>query len=68
VDAEALLHIYSSFFSHSIKLYVPHRYKQCHCLAALPAKISVFNSHTQGSNSVISNNPDCITKITIFVQ
>jgi len=37
---EALLQIYSCFFSHSIKLYVAYRYQQCHCLAALPAKIS----------------------------
>ena len=37
---EALLQIYSCFFSHSIKLYVAYRYQQCHCLAALPAKIN----------------------------
>jgi len=29
--------------SHSIKLYVAYRYEKCHCLAALPPKISVFN-------------------------
>jgi len=54
---EALLKIYSCFFSHSMKLYVADRYQQCHCLAAIPGKISVFNSHMQGSHSVISNKP-----------
>jgi len=44
---EALLQIYSCFFSHSMKLYVADRYQQCHRLAALPAKISVFNSDMQ---------------------
>jgi len=44
---EALLQIYSCFFSHSMKLYVAYRYQQCHRLAALPAKISMFNSHMQ---------------------
>jgi len=34
----------------------------CHCLAALPAKMSVFNSHMQGSHSVISNKPRSYTK------
>jgi len=54
---EAVLQIYSYFFSHSIKLYVAYRYQQCHCLAALPAKMSVFNSHMQGFHSAISNKP-----------
>ena len=30
---------------------------ECHCLAALPAKVSVFSSHMHGSHSVISNKP-----------
>ena len=34
-----------------------YRCQQCHCLAALPAKMSVFNSHMQGSHSIISNKP-----------
>jgi len=51
------LQIYSYFFLHSIKLYVAYRYQQCHCLAALPAKLSAFNSHMQGYYSVISNKP-----------
>ena len=59
---EALLHIYSCFFLHSILPYVASRYQQCHCLAALPAKMSVFNSHVQGSYSVISNKPRLHTK------
>ena len=61
---EALLQIYSWFFSHSIKLYVAYSYQQHHCLAALPAKISVFNSHVEGSHSVISNTPSLHTKKT----
>jgi len=59
---KALLQIYSCFFSHSTKLYVVYRYQQCHCLAALPAKISVFNYHMQGSHSVVSNKPRLHTK------
>jgi len=39
-----------------------------HCLAALPAKISVFNSHMQGSLSVISNKSRLHTKKPIFLQ
>jgi len=54
---EARLQTYSYFFLHTIKLYVAYRYQQCHCLAALPAKLSVFNSHMQGYYSVISNTP-----------
>jgi len=27
----------------------PYRYQQCNCLAALPAKMSVFNSHMQAA-------------------
>jgi len=61
---EALLQIYSCFFSHSIKLYVAYRYEQCHCLAALPTKMSVFKSYIQGSHSVISNKPRLRTKKT----
>ena len=63
---EALLHIYSCFFLHSILPYVASRYQQCHCLAALPAKMSVFNSHVQGSYSVISNKPRLHTKINPY--
>jgi len=59
---EALLQIYSCFFSHSIKLCVAYGYQQCHCLIALPAKMSVFTSHMQGSHSVISNKPGLHTK------
>jgi len=33
-----------------------------HCLAALPAKMSMWNSHMQGSHSVISNEPRLHTK------
>ena len=36
-----------------MKLCVAYRYQQCHCLAALPAKMSVFNNHMQGSLSVV---------------
>jgi len=43
------------------------RYQQCHCLAALPAMVSVLNSHMHGSHSVISNKPRLHTKKTIFV-
>jgi len=42
---EALLEIYSCFFSHSIKLYVAYRYQQGHCLAVLSAKMCVQQSH-----------------------
>jgi len=45
------------FFSHSIEIYAAYRYQQCHRLAALPAKMSVFNSHMQDSHSVVSNKP-----------
>ena len=61
---EALQQINSCFFSHSIKLHVAYRYQQCHCLTALPAKMSLFNSHVQGSHSVISNKPRLHTKTT----
>jgi len=37
-----------------------------HCLAALPAKMSVFNSHMQGSHSVISNKFMLHTKINPY--
>jgi len=50
---EALLQIPLCFFSRSI--FMAYRYQRCHCLAALPAKMSVFNSHMQGSNTVISH-------------
>jgi len=43
-------------------------YQQCHCLTALPAKTSVFNSYMQGSYSVISNETTLYTKKNIFVQ
>jgi len=33
-----------------------YRDQQCHCLTALPTKMSVFNSHVQGSHSVILNH------------
>jgi len=61
---EVLLHIYSCFFSHSIKPYMTYRYQQCHCLTALPVKMSVCQdaSHVQGSHSVISNKPRLYTK------
>jgi len=39
-------------------------YQQCHSLTALPAKMSVFNSHVQGSHSVISNKHRLHTKKT----
>ena len=61
---EAMLQIYSCFFSHSMKLYVGYRYQQCHCLGALPAKMSVFNSHMQVSLSVLPNTPKLHTKET----
>jgi len=39
-----------------------YRYQQCHCLAPLPAKVSVFNSHMQGYHSAISTKPKLHTK------
>jgi len=51
------LQIYLCFFSDSMKPYVAYRCQQCYCLAALPAKMSVFNSHMVGSLSLISNKP-----------
>jgi len=42
---------------HSIERYVVYRYQQSHGLTALPAKMSVFNSHMQGSHSMILNKP-----------
>jgi len=39
-----------------------------HCFAALPAMVSVFNSHMQGFHSVISNKPRQYTKKPTFVQ
>jgi len=39
-----------------------------HCLAALPTKMSVFNSHMQGSHSVISNKRILYTKKNVCVQ
>ena len=61
---EALPQIYSCFFSHTIELYVVYCYQQCNCLclAALPAKMSVFNCHMQVSHSVIQINPDWTPK------
>jgi len=41
-----------------------YRYQQCHCLAALPAKMSVFNSPMQTSHSAISNKPRLRTNNT----
>jgi len=61
---EALLQIFSCFFSRSIKLYVSYLYQKCHCFAALPTKMSVFNSHVPVSHSVISNKPKLHTKKT----
>jgi len=43
--------------------YVAHRYQQCHWLAALPAKMSVYEV-MQDSRSVISNKPRLHTKQT----
>jgi len=40
-------------------------FQQCHYLAALPTKISVFKSHMQGSHLVISNEPRLHTKKNI---
>ena len=37
-------------------------FQLCHCLAALPAKMSVFKSHMQGSHLVMSNEPRLHTK------
>jgi len=37
-------------------------FQQCHCLTALPAKISVFKSHMQGSHLVSSNEPRLYNK------
>jgi len=44
-------------FSWLTVISVADRYQQCHCLAPIPAKISTFNSHMQGSHLVISNKP-----------
>jgi len=44
------------------KNYMAYRYQLGHCVAALPAKISVFNSHLHGSPSVVSNKPRLPTK------
>jgi len=60
---EALLQIYSCFFSRSIN-YTWLTAISSHCLAALHAKISVFNIHIQGSHSLISNKPRLHTKKT----
>jgi len=65
---EAQLHFYSSFFSHSIKLYVAYRYQHSHSITALPAKMFVFNSHMLGFHSVISNKPRFAHQKNIFVQ
>jgi len=45
---------------------VAYRYQQCYCLAPLPAKMSVFKSHMQGSHSVISNKLILHTKINPY--
>jgi len=47
LSVKLYLLLLTDFFSHSIKQYVAYRYQQCHRLAALPAKIFVFNSHMQ---------------------
>jgi len=51
-----------------MQLYVAYRYEYCHCLVALRAKMSVFNSHMQDSHSVISNKPILHTVKSVFVQ
>jgi len=53
-----------AYFHTVQKRYEAYRYQQCHGLTALPAKMSVFNSHMQGSHSMISNKPDCTPKTT----
>jgi len=42
--------------------------EHCHCLAAVPAKIFVFNCRMQDSHSVISNKSRLNTKKYVFVQ
>jgi len=54
--------------THIAVLKVAYRYQQCHCLIALPARVSVFNCHMQDSNSVSSNKPHCTPKELIFAQ
>jgi len=79
---EALLQIYSRFLVQTIRgFHIVQNYtrltaisiKQCHYLAVLPAKMSVFNRHicdyaAGGSHSMISNKPWMHTKKSIFVQ
>jgi len=65
---EALLQIYSCFFSHTIKPYVAYHNQQCYRFAALPAKMSVFSSHLQHSIQLFQINPDCTLKKSMFVQ
>ena len=50
------------FTQYKTTVYVAYRYQQRHCLDALPTKIFVFNSHVQGSHSVISNKLRLRTK------
>jgi len=61
---EALLHICWYFISHSMKLYAVYRYQQCHRLAAIPANISVFNSHMQAPTQLFQINLDYTMKQT----
>jgi len=65
---EALPQIYTCFFSHTIKLYVTYHNQQCYRFAALTAKMSVFNNHTQDSIQLFQINPDCTSKKSMFVQ
>jgi len=47
-----------------MKLYVAYRYQQRHCLAALPAKMSVFKSHMPATFQWLQMNPDYTEKRT----
>ena len=44
------------------KLHVAYRYQQCHCLAALPAKMSVFNVTCRASIKLFQINSDYTPK------
>ena len=48
----------------NFELCLAYCYQQCHCLAALPAKMSAFICLMQGSHSVISNKSRLATKKT----
>ena len=45
-----------------MKLYMAYRYQQRHCLAALPAKMSVFKSHMPATFQWLQMNPDYTEK------